>query len=77
MCAELLAEELSDLYETGLKKTEGHDPPCRIVYVKSHIRTRQWYKAGKTLVWQHGQENGHAKYRPAKTERKVRLAPRE
>jgi DNA (cytosine-5)-methyltransferase 1 len=77
VCGELLARELTDLYENGLKKTEGDHPPYRIVYVKSHIRTRQWYKAGETFVWQHGEDNGHAKYRPAKTERKVRLPLRE
>jgi DNA (cytosine-5)-methyltransferase 1 len=77
VCGELLARELTDLYEKGLKKTEGEVPPYRIVYVKSHVRTRQWYKAGKTFVWQQGQDNSHAKYRPAKTERKVRLPRKE
>lgn len=77
VCGELLARELADLYQNGLKNTEGDRPPYRIVYVKSHIRTRQWYKAGETFVWQHGENNGHAKYRPAKTERKVKLPPKE
>lgn len=76
VCGELLARELSDVYETALDKAEGHHPPYRIVYVKSHIRTRQWYKAGETFVWQHGEENGRAKYRSAKTERKVRVPPK-
>ena len=77
VCGELLAQELTNLYNTGLKKGDGSYPPYRIVYVKSHIRTRQWYKAGETLVWQHGDENGRAKYRPAKTERRVKLPPKE
>lgn len=77
VCGEVLAQELAEFYESGLKKAEGDHPSYRIVYVKSHIRTRQWYKAGETFVWQHGENNGHAKYRPAKTERKVRLPPRE
>ncbi len=77
VCGELLAHELADLHNTGLTKGEGQLPPYRIVYVKSHIRTRQWYRAGETFVWHHGEENGHAKYRPAKTERKVRLPPKE
>lgn len=51
VCGELLAGELADLYDTGLKPATGDHPPCRIVYVKSHIRTRQWFKAGKTCVW--------------------------
>jgi DNA (cytosine-5)-methyltransferase 1 len=73
VCGELLARELAALYESGLTKTESAHQPYRIVYVKSHIRTRQWYKAGETFVWQHGEDNGRAKYRPAKTERKVKL----
>ncbi len=77
VCGQLLTKELADLYETGLERVEGAHPPYRIVYVKSHIRTRQWYKAGQTFVWQHGEENGHAKYRPAKTERRVKLPPKE
>jgi DNA (cytosine-5)-methyltransferase 1 len=77
VCGELLARELADLYKYGLKKAEGDHPSYRIVYVKSHIRTRQWYKAGETFVWQRGKDNGHAKYRSAKTERKVKLPPKE
>jgi DNA (cytosine-5)-methyltransferase 1 len=77
VCGELVANELTDLYETGLKGAEGNQPPYRIVYVKSHIRTRQWFKGGETFVWRHGEANGHARYRPAKTERKVKLPPRE
>jgi DNA (cytosine-5)-methyltransferase 1 len=43
-----------------------------VVYLKSHIRTRQWYKAGQTLVWKDGEDGDNPKYRPAKTGRKVR-----
>lgn len=34
----------------------------RIVYVQSHVRTRQWFKAGATFVWDDGNDraNGHA-----------------
>lgn len=47
-------------------------PLCRVVYVKSHVRTRQWFKRGETFLWQHGEENGDVRYGPAKTKRKVR-----
>jgi DNA (cytosine-5)-methyltransferase 1 len=77
ICGELLARELARLDEARLKTSAGEHPPYRIVYVKSHIRTRQWYKAGKTFVWQPGEDNGDAKYRPAKTERRVRVPPKE
>lgn len=77
VCGELVAQELADLYNNKLKKAEGNHPPCRIVYVKSHIRTRKWFKAGQTFVWQEGEVNDHNKYRAAKTERKVKLPPKE
>ncbi len=77
VCGDLLAQELNALYKSKLKNADGDYPAYRIVYVKSHIRTRQWFKAGKTFVWQDGEENGHAKYRPARTERKVKLPPKE
>lgn len=40
-------------------------PTFRQVYLKSHVRTRQWYRAGEALVWD-GHE-GRATYRPART----------
>ena len=47
-------------------------PQCRVVYVRSHIRTRQWFKAGTSLVWQDGQGTVSTRYSSAKTNRKVR-----
>jgi DNA (cytosine-5)-methyltransferase 1 len=33
--------------------TDGHEdqPVYRRVYIRSHVRTRQWFKAGKVYVW--------------------------
>jgi len=39
-------------------------PTFRQVYLKSHVRTRQWYRSGEALVWD-GHE-GRATYRPAR-----------
>lgn len=36
--------------------------PYRRVYIKSHVRTRQWYKAGVTYLWEDGGDNSHAYY---------------
>jgi DNA (cytosine-5)-methyltransferase 1 len=72
VCGEIVAEQLDQISKSGNRIAKGENPPCRIVYVKSHIRTRQWFKAGMTFVWEDGAENGHAKYGPAKTKRKVR-----
>ena len=49
-----------------------HAPPYRIVYVRSHIRTRQWFKGGTSFVWQEGEGDESVRYGSAKTNRKVR-----
>ncbi len=43
----------------------------RIVYVQSHVRTRQWFKGGETFVWEDGAANEDATYSAPKTLRKV------
>ena len=72
VCGELVARELDAICEAGMTAATGEHPTCRVVYVKSHIRTRQWFKKGKTYLWKDGQENGNPTYRAAKTQRKVR-----
>lgn len=49
-------------------KPPGH---FRIVYVQSHVRTRQWFKSGETFVWNDGEANSKASYEPPQTLRKV------
>lgn len=45
----------------------------RIVYLQSHIRTRRWFKDGKTIVWgDENQEGEDMRYTAPKTQRKVR-----
>lgn len=34
----------------------------RVIYIQSHIRTRQWFKGGKTFVWEDGSKKGDADY---------------
>jgi DNA (cytosine-5)-methyltransferase 1 len=43
----------------------------RVIYVQSHVRTRQWFKEGKTFVWEEGEANAHAHYDAPKTRRRV------
>lgn len=44
----------------------------RVIYMQSHVRTRQWFKDGNVLVWKDGQRNSSAAYGPPRTERSVR-----
>lgn len=69
----LLAQHLDAVNQHGLRSDEVEHPPCRIVYVKSHIRTRQWFKAGHKFVWNDGEDNDSVRYGAAKTERRVEV----
>jgi DNA (cytosine-5)-methyltransferase 1 len=43
----------------------------RIIYVQSHVRTRQWFKKGKTFVWADGEDNKQATYEAPQTLRRI------
>ncbi len=51
VCGDLLASHLLQLYRRKLKAAPGQHLSFRRVYIESHVRTRQWYKGGKTFVW--------------------------
>ena len=68
----VVAGLLDEIAKAGNLTVQATYEACRVVYVKSHIRTRQWFKAGESFLWQDGEENGDVKYGPAKTQRKVR-----
>jgi len=51
----------------------AHKPPeFRIVYIQSHVRTRQWFRNGKTRIWRDGEANEDATYTAPKTLTKQR-----
>ncbi|NLF29266.1 MAG: DNA cytosine methyltransferase [Planctomycetes bacterium] len=68
----VIADALDSLRTRGWHPYESAPGNYRVVYVQSHVRTRQWYKNGQTLVWHDGDENGGAAYAAPKTKRKVR-----
>jgi DNA (cytosine-5)-methyltransferase 1 len=72
ICGDISAEHLDAVYHDNFVVAQGDHQPCRVVYVKSHIRTRQWFKAGEAFLWQDGEENGSVKYGAAKTKKKIR-----
>ena len=65
-----VATHLDALVKRRWKKYKRTNQPYRIIYVQSHVRTRQWYKAGKTIVWNDGKDNSNAKYQPPQTLRR-------
>ena len=68
----VLARDLDALREQSWQPYVRRPPAYRIVYVQSHVRTRQWFKGGETFAWRDGETNGHAVYAAPKTRRKSR-----
>ena len=72
VAGEVIARSLDALAKREWNPYETVPAAYRVVYVQSHVRTRQWYKAGQTFVWKDGEENGSAEYAAPKTTRKTR-----
>lgn len=73
VAGQVIAEALDSLRARKWQRVSRTAPPFRLVYVRSHVRTRQWFKAGKAFVWSDGTDNGHAAYTTKeKTVRAVR-----
>ena len=55
-------------------KANGESCPMepRIIYLQSHVRTRQWFKNGKVCVWDDAEVNGGVAYGAPKTVRKIK-----
>jgi DNA (cytosine-5)-methyltransferase 1 len=68
----VIAGELDRLAARSWASYENPLTHYRIVYIQSHVRTRQWFKDGQTLVWRDGESDGRALYGSPKTTRKAR-----
>jgi DNA (cytosine-5)-methyltransferase 1 len=71
VAGEVIAKNLDGLKARHWHPFSEKPEAYRVIYVQSHIRTRQWYKAGKTFVWEDGMDNDDATYDPPQTRRKV------
>ncbi len=71
VAATIIADSLDSLAAREWSPYPKSPTNCRIVYVQSHVRTRQWFKDGETLVWEDGAGNEDATYSSPKTLRKV------
>ncbi|MEL6511754.1 MAG: DNA cytosine methyltransferase [Pseudomonadota bacterium] len=68
----VVATALNQLEEHGWKKDTKDIDDYRIIYVQSHVRTRQWFKDGETKVWKAGKANKSVKYAAPVTRRSQR-----
>jgi DNA (cytosine-5)-methyltransferase 1 len=71
VAGEVVATALDRIQRRGwtpyLEAREGY----RLVYLQSHVRTRKWFKDGKTIVW--GDDEGDdSRYAAPKTQRRIR-----
>jgi DNA (cytosine-5)-methyltransferase 1 len=73
----VIARELDLLAENNWMRNQQEVQPYRVVYIQSHVRTRQWFKAGETFVWEEGGQNEFAQYAAPKTRRKTALLQTE
>lgn len=67
----VIAAELDLIISNSVTKHKKATSEPRIVYIQSHVRTRQWFKDGKVHVWSDGANNDHASYALPKTIKKV------
>lgn len=67
----VIAESMRKLEERHWQPFPNPPEAFRVIYIQSHVRTRQWYKSGKTFVWEDGVDGGKANYAPPVTRRKV------
>lgn len=65
-----ILESLDKLKANNWQKSNEAPENYRVVYIQSHIRTRRWYKDGKTFVWNSKNEESAA-YQAPKTKHKV------
>lgn len=68
----VIATELDLVIKNRISPHRHPTSEPRIVYVQSHVRTRQWFKNGKVHVWADGENNDDAKYALPKTTKKVK-----
>lgn len=72
IAGDVISSNLDNLQKKRWEVNTTHLANYRIVYIQSHVRTRQWFKEGETFVWNDGECNGHASYNSPKTKRKSR-----
>jgi len=70
VAATVIAQSLDALRKRNYQPYRTAPEAYRVVYIQSHVRTRQWFKNGKTYLWEDGDQN-EAQYAPPKTTQRV------
>jgi DNA (cytosine-5)-methyltransferase 1 len=72
VAGEVILSQLEKLERRNWEPYPEQNENFKVTYIQSHVRTRQWYKNGKTIIWEDGEQNKGAKYSQPKTKRKRR-----
>lgn len=67
----VVAEALDQLKSRRWRQYATVREGYRLVYLQSHVRTRKWFKGGKTYVWGED-DDGDTRYASPKTKKKVK-----
>jgi len=69
VAGEVIAAELDRLRSQNWTPNPSKPDAYRIVYVQSHVRTRQWFKGGEILIWE-DESTDQPTYTAPKTKRR-------
>jgi DNA (cytosine-5)-methyltransferase 1 len=72
VAGELIASSLDTLVESSWEIQPKLPESFRVIYVQSHVRTRQWFKAGKTFVRDGLSQSNDSNYSAPVVRNKVR-----
>lgn len=72
VAGEVLSNELDQALKEGAQVETMNSFEPRIIYLQSHVRTRQWFKSGETFVWGSDEGSETIRYAKPKTQRKLR-----
>ena len=72
VAGEVVTSALDKLAARGWQPYSHKPDAYRVVYIQSHVRTRQWFKAGRTLVWSDQENADDIYYNGPVTRRKIK-----
>jgi DNA (cytosine-5)-methyltransferase 1 len=69
VAGEVIGQVLDALARRRWRPGSRMSQAFNLVYIKSHVRTRQWFKNGRAFRWKDGGDNRRSMYSPSTTTR--------
>ncbi len=70
VAGDVIASQLDKLAARRWRPYDDKPESYRVIYVQSHVRTRQWFKDGEAMVWQDGDAADRPTHSAPKTRRR-------